>query len=567
MRAAGLALMGVAGLSLVCGIAGAGEASMRFDDRAGALGVADLAVNSTGPTFVDYDNDGDLDIYVPTEAHLEGHGNRLFENDGSGKFTNVAVERGVDNGLGLARGASWGDFDNDGDKDVAISNMPTNTRGRKQVPMTVYRNLLIETGEPNFENITRSAGFLRNGNAKDVEVGGVSNTGAGVAWGDYNNDGFLDLYWKCPDYDIDNALFRNNGDGTFTDVTEESGAGIIGRVKKANSQGSPNWTDVDQDGFIDLLVTNEGEQKVLLRNKGDGTFEDITRNRKAPSGLVFLNPGNANGACIGDLDNDGDMDVFLPTADQANRLFISKLADSGKLTYRDVTLNSGIGDREGARGCAMADFDNDGFLDIYVNNGGLSDVLVNDVLTSMPIFVQFYIAWEPASNRLYRNNGDLTFSDVTENSGAQGYGIGSGVGAADVNEDGFPDLFVTNRTYYNMGKLANIEQKNELLINSGNDNNWVRVALIGTKSNRDAYGARIKLVAGDMVQYREHTSAHGYNSANDYRELFGLGDNDVFDSIEVTWPSGVVQRVGGSAASRTITITEDATAGTASGGL
>jgi hypothetical protein len=204
----------------------------------------------------------------------------------------------------------------------------------------------------------------------------------------------------------------------------------------------------------------------------------------------------------------------------------------------------------------MADFDNDGFLDIYVNNGGLSDVLVNDVLTSMPVFVQFYIAWEPAFNRLYRNNGDLTFADVTEDSGAEGYGIGSGVGAADVNEDGFPDLFVTNRTYYNMGKLANIEQKNELLINSGNGNHWVRVALIGTKSNRDAYGARVKLAAGDLVQYREHTSAHGYNSANDPRLLFGLGDNDIVDSIEVTWPSGIVQRVGGSVSGRTITITE-----------
>jgi hypothetical protein len=183
-------------------------------------------------------------------------------------------------------------------------------------------------------------------------------------------------------------------------------------------------------------------------------------------------------------------------------------------------------------------------------------VLVNDVLTSMPVFVQFYIAWEPAYNTLYRNNGDLTFADVTDGSGAEGYGIGSGVGAADINEDGFPDLFVTNRTYYNMGKLANIEQKNELLLNAGNDNNWIRIALVGTKSNRDAYGARVKLVAGDLVQYREHTSAHGYNSANDYRLLFGLGDNDSVDFVEVTWPSGSVQRVDNILPGRTITITE-----------
>jgi hypothetical protein len=145
---------------------------------------------------------------------------------------------------------------------------------------------------------------------------------------------------------------------------------------------------------------------------------------------------------------------------------------------------------------------------------------------------------------------------VTEGSGAEGYGIGSGVGAADVNEDGFPDLFVTNRTYYNMGKLANIEQKNELLINSDNGNNWVRVALIGATGNRDAYGARVKLVAGDLVQYREHTSAHGYNSANDYRLMFGLGNKDRIDFIEVTWPGGAVQRQEGIEPGRTVTITE-----------
>jgi len=523
MRTTGILLIGLTtSMNLL-----AAEAPIRFKDVAFEAGVADVAVNSTGPTFVDYDNDGDLDIYVPTEAHLEGHGNRLFENDGTARFTNVGVDRGVDNGSGLARGASWGDIDNDGDMDLAVSNMPTSDPRRNQVPMTVYKNLLTESGKANF------------------------------AKGDYNNDGFVDLYWKGPDYDVDNVLFRNNGDGSFTDVTEESGAGILGRVLKANSQGSPNWTDIDQDGFIDLLVTNEGEKKVLLRNKGDGTFEDITRSRKPPSGQVFLNPGNANGACIGDIDNDGDMDFFLPTADQANRLFISELADSGKVQFKDISLTSGVGDMGGARGCAMADFDNDGWLDIYVNNGGESNVLVNDVL-NLPVFVQFYIAWEPAYNKLYRNNGDNTFTDVTENSGAEGYGIGSGVGAADINEDGFPDLFVTNRTYYSMGKLVNIEQRNELLINEGNANNWIRVALVGTKSGRNAYGARVRLVSGDLEQYREHTSAHGYNSANDPRLLFGLGQRDTVDLIEVTWPSGVVQTIGSVAPGQTITVTENA---------
>jgi hypothetical protein len=181
--------------------------------------------------------------------------------------------------------------------------------------------------------------------------------------------------------------------------------------------------------------------------------------------------------------------------------------------------------------------------------------LINDVIR-MPVFVQFYIAWEPAYNKLYRNNGDNTFTDVTEGSGAEGFGIGSGVGAADINDDGYPDLFVTNRTYYSMGNRVGIEQQNQLLMNSGGDNQWVRVALVGTKSNRSGYGARVKLVSGDLVQYREHTSAHGYNSANDPRLLFGLGQKDSIDYIEVTWPSGIVQKVDGVGPGRTVTITE-----------
>ena len=529
-------------------------APIRFSDQAEVAGVRDRAVNSTGPTFVDYDNDGDIDIYVPTEAHQEGQGNRLFENNGAAQFRNVAVERGIDNARGLARGASWGDIDNDGDMDLAVHNMPTNNRSVKSEPLTVYRNLLAESGEPRFENITVAAGFLRDGFDEDIASGGISVSGAGVAWGDFNGDSFLDLYVKNPEYDVANVLFRNNGDGTFTDVTASSGTATTDLVLKANAQGSPNWTDLDRDGRLDLLVTMEGERNILFLNNGDETFTDITRNRRPPRGLAFLNPGNANGACVGDIDNDGDMDFYLPTADQADRLIISRFAQDGEVRFKDITLDSGIGNFSGARGCAMADFDNDGWLDIYVNNGGLSDVLVNDVL-ALPVFVQFYIAWEPAENKLYRNNGDNTFTDVTAGSGAVGFGIGSGVGAADVNDDGYADLFVTNRTYYSMGELANIEQQNQLLINSGGDNHWVRIALVGTESNRAGIGARVKVLAGDLVQFREHTSAYGYNSAGDPRLLFGLGKNDSIDLIEVRWPSGIVQTVTGSPG-RTITIIE-----------
>jgi hypothetical protein len=534
------------------------EPAIQFSDVSETAGLADFAVNSTGPAFSDFDNDGDLDIYVPAEALAEGINNRLWENDGTGKFTNVAPARGVSNDGSYSRGAAWGDFDNDGDQDLAVSNMPPGQDRRNHVPTTVYRNLLVETGEPNFEDVTRSAGIMRSGNAEDARIGGVGNTGAGLAWGDYDNDGDLDLFWKCADYDVENALFRNNGDGTFTDVTAESGVAIQGKVLEANSQGAPNWTDVNNDGWVDLLITNEGDSKVLLLNNKDGTFEDITENRRGPNGFAFLNPGNANGACIGDIDNDGDLDFYLPTADQANRLIISKLSDTGEVRFEDITLTSGTGDPGGARGCTMADFDNDGWIDIYVNNGGLSNVLINDVISQMPMFVQFYIAWEPAYNKLYRNNGDLTFTDVTEGSGAEGFGIGSGVGAADFNGDGFPDLFLTNRTYYSNGQRVNIPQQNHMLINAGNDNNWLKVKLTGSISNRNGYGAKVRVTTGDMTQIREHTSAHGYNSTNDPVLMFGLGPAQSVDQVEITWPSGTVQTLTDVMASQTLDLVEPA---------
>ncbi|SVA32184.1 uncharacterized protein METZ01_LOCUS85038 [marine metagenome] len=527
---------------------------IQFSDISFESGVADLAVNSSGPSFVDYDNDGDIDIYVVTEYHGTNQGNRLFENDGSGKFTDVALLRGVDNQTGLGRGASWGDYDNDGDMDMAVSNMPPTDRS-KPVPTTLYKNMLIETGEPNFQDVTRKANLMRAGNINDQKIGGVGNTSGGVAWADYDNDGDLDLFWKCAEYDVDNALFRNNGDGTFTDVTKEAGVGILDVVIEANSQGSPNWTDVNLDGWIDLLVTNEGDKKILFLNQGDSTFKNITDSFKPPSASVFLNPGNANGACIGDIDNDGDMDVFLPTADQSNRLYISQLIDTGDLFFKDITLTSGIDHKSGARGCAMGDFDNDGWIDIYVNNGGLQNTLINDII-DLPIFVQFYIAIEPDYNKLFRNNGNLTFSDVTESSGAEGYGIGSGVGTADINNDGFLDLFFTNRTFYTGEKQITQSDRNYLLQNKGNANNWIKIDLNGNQSNPDGYGAKVKVVAGDFTQYREHNSAHGYNSANDQRLHFGLALVEEIDLIEISWPSGLIQQLKNVAVNQTLPIKE-----------
>ena len=531
-----------------------GSSPIQFKDESFQSGVASEGVNSSGPTFIDYDNDGDIDIYVVTEYHGEGQGNRLFENQGDRMFVDVAELRGVDNDNALGRGASWGDYDNDGDMDLAISNLPPTDKST-HIPTTLYKNLLKETGEPNFQNVTREAQLFRKGNEDDRKIGGIGNTGAGIAWADYDNDGDLDLYWKCADFDIENALFRNNGDGTFTDVTEETGTGVLEFVLEANSQGAPSWTDVDHDGYVDLLVTNEGDKKILFLNDQEGSFKNITTSFRPPSGVVFLNPGNANGACIGDIDNDGDMDVFLSTSDQANRLYISLLKDTGQLSYKDITLTSGVSHKSGARGCAMGDFDNDGLIDIYVNNGGLADTLINDVI-DIPIFVQFYIAIEPDVNKLFRNNGDLTFSDLTWRSRSSGYGVGSGVGTADLDEDGFLDIFFTNRTFYTGGEQITESDRNYLLFNRGNRNNWLTVNLVGQESNTNGYGAKVTLAADDLTQYREATSAHGYNSGNDPRMHFGLGNKSSIDFIEVLWPSGKKSKVMNPSINQTVTIEE-----------
>lgn len=522
----------------------AAEAQIKFKDVSAQAGVIDKAVNATGPAFADYDQDGDLDIFVSTEAIGAGIALRLWENDGKGKFRDVAKERGIDSPNTLGRGSAWGDFDNDGDLDLVIATMPPSggTRGA-YVPSSLFKNLLKETGQSRFENVTRAARLMRKDNEADMKAGGVGNTGGGMSFVDYDNDGWLDIMHRNADAEIDNTLFHSNRDGTFTDVTEESGIAMHERVKESNAQGAPTWADFDNDGDQDALVTNEGDFSVLFINEGNGKFTDVMNARQPPSGLAFRLAGNAQGSCLGDVDNDGDIDVYTPLADQANRLYRNDIDQGKGLTFTDITQESGAGDMGGARGCVMVDFDNDGLLDIYVNNGGLQNVLINDKIAGFPPFVRFFIAWEPAYGVLYQGIGGGKFKNVTKGSGAEIFTIGSGAGAGDVNGDGFLDMFLGSRTYYSQFERKSDPGQTWLLMNRGNKNGWIRVALKGTRSNASGLGARIKVVSGDLSQIRERISAHGYNAANEHTETFGLGKRGSVDYIEVRWPSGQVQRI------------------------
>ena len=271
----------------------------------------------------------------------------------------------------------------------------------------------------------------------------------------------------------------------------------------------------------------------------------------------MFNVGDANGVCLGDIDNDGDIDVYFPNSDQGNRLIRNDLVETGAAQFTDITVASGTGDMGGARGCTMADYDNDGFMDIYVNNGGPSNVLFNDIADpGFSPFVQFYVAVEPGHNVLYLNNGDGTFTDATESANADAYNVGVGVASGDVNGDGFPDIIATGRSHYTSGKLISQQQRNYLLLNQGNDHNWVKVKLTGTKSNKSAFNARVKVTSGDHVITRELYSSTGYNSVDDPALIFGLGHRDKIDSVEVTWPSGTVQRLDNVSPGQTVEITE-----------
>ncbi len=511
-------------------------APIRFVEQAELRGIADIGLDGAGVAFNDYDGDGDTDIYVTNNdsgtAGLDFR-NRLWENDGRGYFTDVAQARGATNEGGLGRGITFGDYDLDGDDDLVVANMQSGSRAGYDPPVTLYRNLLSDTGDAQFEEVTGEAGLMRRGVDDDQSNKGITATSGGVGFGDYDGDGWLDLVWRSADYDVDQALFRNLGNGTFEDTTQDAGVVLLKSVKEANSQGSPGWFDFDFDGDLDLLAPNEGGPNVLYMNQGGGKFADITQSRTPPSGWAFLNPGNANGVCLGDVDNDGDIDAYLPNADQANRLVRNDYAETGAPGFTDISLASGAGDLGGARGCTMADYDNDGWLDIYVSNGGPSNVLINDIVEELPPFVQFYIAFEPAPNTLLRNNGDGTFSEVTEGSGAAGFSIGAGVASGDVNGDGFADIVGTARTFYNRGRMLSEPQRNFLWLNQGNGNHWIKVRLEGQRLN-----ARIRVVSGDLIQWREIFSSTGYNSVDEPAPIFGLGERASVDRVDVCWADG-----------------------------
>ena len=472
----------------------------------------------SGGGFFDYDNDGYLDIYLinarqqTAEANGELPTNVLYRNNGNGTFTDVTSSAGVgDTGYGV--GATTGDYDNDGNIDIYVTNFGTNV---------LYRN----NGDATFTDIAQTA------NVADTKWG------TSCAFAELDNDGFLELYITnyadyspitdkpCDRQGISvycgprsyppqtDSLYHNNGDGTFT---EQQG---FANVPAAHGLGVAIG-DIDNDGDADIYVANDQDFNYLFQNRGDGTFEEIG----LLAGVSCSDTGKEEagmGAALADYDNDGRLDATVSNfQNETNTLYHNE----GDNFFIDTTIPAGIAEhthRYLGWGIGFLDYDNDGYKDIFVANGHTMDNIAEvDRATTAP-----------QQNLLFRNLGDGRFADVTEQMGT-GLAlrkISRAAAFGDYDNDGDIDILVTNWN-----------QTADLLRNEGgNRNNWLQIQAVGTQSNRSAIGARIKVVTGKLTQYAEVQSSGSYLAFSDLRVHFGLKDAETVELIEIRWPSGQV---------------------------
>jgi hypothetical protein len=483
-----------------------------------------LETNGCGIAFFDYDHDGWLDIFVPGGSQLSGASpwvtNRLYKNSRDGTFTDVTKKAGLERAV-WASGVCIGDYNNDGFDDLFLSCWGQNI---------LYRN----NGNGTFTDVTKEAGLLHS----------KPEWGAGCTFTDYNRDGFLDLFvstylnfdlktvplpgatenctWKgiavnCGPRGLPtgrNFLYRNNGDGTFTDVSESSGIAKVDHRYAMTAVAA----DFDDDGWPDIFVACDSTPSILYRNHRDGTFTDIA----LEAGVAYNEDGREQagmGVAVGDVLNSGRLDIFKTHfADDTPILYNNK----GNGRFEDMTAKAGLGafTRYVGWGAGFADFDNDGLLDLLFVNGNV-----------YPELEQFFKGYKYRNPRiLLRNLGTGVFENVSDRSGAAIADAHSSRGCAfgDFDNDGKMDIAIMN-----MGEPPSL-LRNE----TGNSNHWLKLKLIGVKSNRSAIGARAFVTAAGRRQRQEVLSQSSFYSQSDLRLHFGLGSATSAD-VEIHWPSGL----------------------------
>lgn len=449
--------------------------------------------DSRSVNWVDVNNDGLIDCQI-TNGPTGGQNNRLYLNAGAGNFTAVSGDPIVmDNKP--SDGSTWADTDNDGDLDCFTANW-----------YNVNNLFYINNGSGNFSQET--TGSL-------VNDAGYSET---AAWGDYDNDGLVDLYVTNSAGAKRNFLYQNLGANTFSKVTMGS------QVTDAFDSRSVNWTDIDMDGDLDIFVTNESNgNENIYRNDGSGNFTALS------AGPLLHNAGHTMSGSWGDFDNDGDLDVFLANDQSPNALF----RNDGNFTFTKLVSDTVSKTPGNSFSSSWSDVDNDGDLDLFVTNA--------------------FKTGTKLVNYFYLNNGNSSFTrtnNALTADSAWSYGCAFG----DYDNDGFEDLAVATCRY------AGVDIPDLLYHNNGNANKWLTLKLVGTSSNRSAIGAKIKLkaqIAGKPVwQLREVSAQSAYCSQNDLRVHFGLGDAAIIDSVKIEWPSGIVDHSLALSPNQFLTFTE-----------
>jgi hypothetical protein len=505
------------------------------------------AAMAGGVAIFDYNKDGRPDIFFTNGADLATlkkdspkYRNRLFRNDGNGKFTDVTKEAGLE-GSGFDNGVAVGDYDNDGYPDLFVAGVHHST---------LYHN----NRDGTFTDVTAKVGLEAALNRPDPQYGPLwAITGA---WVDVNNDGLLDLFvanylqWdyqkepRCEYQNVvfychpksykglPNQLFLNNGDGTFTDVSASSG--IRAQIGKAMSVGI---ADYDLDGKSDIFVTNDAYYNFLFHNLGNGKFEETA----FYAGVALVDIGDfisGMGLDFRDFDNDGYPDItFIALNNQTFPIF----QNTGKGGFVEVTGSSGmmkLSRPMSGFGAGFYDFDNDGWKDLFVARGHVD---------AKPVAHEEIEQY----NTVFRNSGaGGQWIALTEAAGfdARPKARHRGCTFGDLDGDGRIDVVATA-----LGQDAEIWMNR-----SESPGHWLDIDLQGTKSNRDGIGALIKIVTKTGTQYNHMTTSVGYASSSDVPVHFGLGANNVAETVEIRWPSGTVQQLEHVVADRVLSVKESA---------
>ena len=527
---------------------------VRFTDVARQAGVTVLNISGgprkdyllesvgSGAAWFDYDNDGLLDLLVvngSTVENLKSGGDpmlALYRNNGDGTFADVTARSGLAK-KGWGMGVCVADYDNNGSEDFYLT---------AYGPNTLFRN----NGDGTFTDVSAKAG--------------VGNKGwnTGCAFGDYDRDGFVDLYVAryvgtplekmpkassgsfCQYMGMDtfcgprglqsepDILYHSNRDGTFTDVTEKAG------IRDPGGFGfQPVFADFDDDGWPDIYVANDSTPNFLFWNNHDGTFTEGA----LEAGVALSEDGHAQsgmGVSIGDYNNDGKFGIFVTNFSQDyNTLY----QNTGKRNFFDVTRRAGLvaaqlGDM--GWGAGFVDADNDGWLDIFLANGHIYPGV------DQYDFGSRYLE----RKKLYQNQRNGRFREVTDEIGGGLLleKVARGAAFGDFDNDGNVDVAIINLN----------DRPTLLRAENSAKNHWISLRLIGTKSNRDSIGARLRLQAGAVAQTAEVLSGSSFLSHNDFRQHFGLGPETVVAKLEIRWPSGLVEKFEKLAADQFYVITE-----------